>query len=198
MYQFFETIKIVDGEVKNLDYHQRRVDESYLFSYKTINNYILKNLINVPEEYKSGVVKCRFEYDTDKYNLTFSKYSLIPINSLKLVYCDNIKYNYKYYDRSKIDNLFKQRQDCDDILIVKNNKITDSTFCNIILFDGIKWITPDSPLLNGTCRRRLLEQGRIEAKPVFVNEIFNYKALILINAMRGEDFLNSISITSIK
>lgn len=198
MYLFFETIKIVNGEIKNLEYHQKRIDDTFINYYKKPNIFILKNLINIPDEYKFGVVKCKFKYDLEGFNINFSKYTLIQINKLKLVYADHLKYDYKYYDRSGIDNLFKQKQDCDDIIIVKNNRITDTSFCNIVFNNGIKWITPDLPLLNGTCRRRLLEQGRIEAQPIFIDDIYHYKALILINAMRGDDFSSPIDISAIK
>jgi 4-amino-4-deoxychorismate lyase len=198
MYLFFETIKIVDGVIQNLEYHQKRVDETLYNKFSCYNTYILKNIISVPYKNKTGVVKCKFEYNLEDHNINFFNYNLIEINSLKLVKSDSIDYNFKYSDRSAIERLFEQREDCDDIIIVKNDKITDSSFSNLILFDGYKWITPDSPLLNGTCRRRLIEHGRIEARPIYTDDIYNYKSLVLINAMRGDDFKNLIDIAAIK
>ncbi|HNQ67981.1 MAG TPA: aminotransferase class IV [Bacteroidales bacterium] len=198
MYLFFETIKIVDGVIQNLEYHQKRVDETINCKYSIDNKHILRNIIIVPEKNSVGVVKCKFEYNLENYKMSFSDYKMIEIHSLKLVKSDTIEYNYKYINRSVIEKLLEKREDCDDIIIVKNNKITDTSFSNLILFDGYKWVTPDSSLLNGTCRRRLLEQGRIEAKPVYMDEIYNYKSLVLINAMRGEDFRNQININAIK
>ncbi|HOZ29750.1 MAG TPA: aminotransferase class IV [Bacteroidales bacterium] len=198
MYQFFETIKIVDGIIQNFAYHQKRVNESVLHSCKKENFHILRDILTVPDNLKSGVVKCNFFFNENDFMVKYEKYELRNIKTLKLVNGDNIDYNYKYYDRTEIDDLYKQRNDCDDILIVKNNKITDTSISNIVLFDGAKWITPDSYLLNGTCRQRLLEQNRIEAKPVYIDDIFHYNSLVLINAMRGDDFENVINISSIK
>ena len=198
MFRFFETIKIVDGEIKHLDFHQKRVDETIISNYKENSNIILKNLINIPYEFRFGIVKCRFDYNSNSFCSHFTKYIIKPINSLKLVKNDCIDYSFKHTDRSKIDKLLELKEDCDDIIIVRKNKITDTSISNLIFFDGKKWITPDSPLLNGTCRQRLIKQGRIETKPVFMEDLYNYKAVSLINSMRGDNLENTIDISAIK
>ena len=72
---------------------------------------------------------------------------------------NKICYSLKLTDRSQINRLLKQKGNYDDILIVKNGFITDTSISNIIFYNGSKWITPAAPLLKGTCRDKLLKEG---------------------------------------
>ena len=84
------------------------------------------------------------------------------IRTLKLVTANHIDYRYKSTDRSELNRLTAQKGNCDDIVIVKNGFITDTSFTNLALFDGHQWLTPAHPLLAGTQRALLLEQGKIK------------------------------------
>ena len=65
--------------------------------------------------------------------------------------------------------------------------VTDTSVCNIVFFDGQKWITPSTPLLCGTARARLLADGTIEERPVAESDIHKFEAFRLINALRHFD-----------
>lgn len=197
MFRFFETIKIVDGILQYPEYHQKRMNETMMNFYSE-PAHVFVDKIQIPEMFKTGLVKCRLSYDLSGFNTDFSYYNIKPVKTLKIIECDNADYSYKYTDRSLFDELLKRRNNCDDILIVKNGKITDTGFSNVVLFDGKSFITPDEPLLNGTCRRRMLDQGRIEAKPVFLKDLTDFQYLVIINAMRGDDFENPVLIADIK
>ena len=153
----------------------------------------LKNAINLSTEIakhqhpKSGLFKCRIVYEKQIESIEFVPYEPREIESLKVVYDNTIEYSYKYEDRTSIDALFEQRQFCDDVLIIKNGFVTDSSFCNIIFFDGFKWVTPKTPLLNGTMRQFLLDVAEIKEQPVSVQDIPSFKSFRLINAMVGFD-----------
>ncbi len=90
-----------------------------------------------------------------------------------------------------------QKENCDDILIVKNGIITDTSFSNIAFFDGKQWKTPKSPLLKGTCRERLLCEQKIFEKDINLNDLSNYKCYKLINAMRDLSDDESLAISSL-
>jgi len=100
---------------------------------------------------------------------------------------NNIKYNYKYYDRSKINELFEQKGECDDILIVKKGFVTDTSFANIIFCDEGKWITPSTPLLPGTTRQRLIENKTIFEKEILAKNLYNFKKIRIINSMMEQE-----------
>ena len=70
-----------------------------------------------------------------------------------------------------------------DILIVKNGLITDTSYSNIILYDGKEWVTPESFLLNGVKRQHLLNKCIIKEMKVRTVDLKNFKKISLINAM---------------
>ena len=61
--------------------------------------------------------------------------------------------------------------------------VTDSSYANLVFSDGVKWYTSTSFLLNGTCRQRLLKEGKIEERPIFQKDIPSFGYIGLINAM---------------
>jgi len=105
------------------------------------------------------------------------------VHSLRLVRDDNIDYRFKYADRRRLQVLFARRGDCDDVLIVKRGLLTDTSYCNIAVYDGLQWWTPDAPLLPGTARQRLLDKGLIREKRIRVEDLPLFKRIRLINAM---------------
>jgi 4-amino-4-deoxychorismate lyase len=71
----------------------------------------------------------------------------------------------------------------DDILIIKNGNVTDTSFSNIVFFDGTKWLTPAQPLLRGTKREKLIRENIIFEETITKNEIQRFQNAVLINAM---------------
>ena len=69
------------------------------------------------------------------------------------------------------------------MIFLKNGKVTDSSYANIIFFDGIQWFTPSTFLLNGTCRQRLLNEGKITEAPIHYTDIRDFQQIGFINAM---------------
>jgi 4-amino-4-deoxychorismate lyase len=174
-----ETIKIVDGKPLYLDYHQQRVKNS-LKTLEYHNRFDLKDYIDPPQE---GVYRCRVIYNDTILKVEYFPYQFSAINSLKLVYCDTIEYSLKYENRENLNTLFELREACDDILIVKNSLLTDTSKANIALYDGSNWVTPSQPLLHGTTRSRLLADNKIFEKSLHVSDINNFSKVAILNAM---------------
>ncbi|MFR9542955.1 MAG: aminotransferase class IV [Rikenellaceae bacterium] len=190
MFPFFETIRIKNGEVINLFYHHSRVA---LTSQIDLNSIVSK--LEVP---LSGIYKLRISYnDHSVGEIAISEYTPKAIKSLKIVECNSIDYSLKRNDRSEIDLLQSKRGNADDVLIVKNGMITDTSFCNIIFYDGHNWFTPNTPLLRGTCRERLLALNIIAEQEISINDIKSYKSFMLINAMLDFNPIRAISVESI-
>ena len=81
-----------------------------------------------------------------------------------------------------------QKGDADDIIIVKNGLITDSSFANLLFFNGLQWLTPAQPLLKGTQRAKLLEQEQVITAEIRTADLSNFIKVRLVNAMlRFED-----------
>ena len=189
MFPLVETIKVLNGKIYNLLYHQRRLEYSLEVYFKKKPFFLLQNVITIPEEFSKGLVKLRFLYTKDDYKLEFHYYKPRKISTLKVIENNKIWYSLKFADRSQINSLLKQRGDYDDILIVKNKCITDTSIANIVFYNNNEWITPAWPLLKGTCRNKLLEEGIIKAEIIQVNDLHKFKSFCLINAMICGDLL---------
>ncbi|WP_281950334.1 aminotransferase class IV family protein [Nitrosophilus kaiyonis] len=179
--KFFETIKIENGKIFHIDYHNKRLNKTIYENFHIKSNFNLQDYIN-PHE--SGFFRCKVIYDKDILDIRYFPYQQREIKSFKLIE-SNIDYDYKYLDRKKIDELFEKRDKADEIIIVKNGLITDTSIANIALFDGKKWLTPKKPLLYGTTRERLLKEKKIFEKDIKIEEIKKYKKIALMNAMIG-------------
>lgn len=117
--------------------------------------------------------------------ITYSRYHRKSIKSLKLVSDNSIDYHCKFQDRSHINDLYAQRGDCDDIIIVKDGMLTDCSYSNLALLKDGKWFTPIDCLLRGTRRQQLIDQGRLAEKKIVVEDLQEYDCVSLINAMMG-------------
>lgn len=178
-----ETIKVVDGELRNLFYHEQRILRSLgrLCGYK--NDFHLEGFLAAYEVPAQGVFKCRIIYDDLSREVEFIPYEIRAVGSLKIVEHNSISYPYKYKDRRSIDKCFERRGICDDVLIVKKGKVTDTSIANIAFRKGNTWYTPWEPLLNGTMRQNLIDHNAIQADEIGVADIKLFEKFRLINAM---------------
>ena len=163
------------------EYHQRRL-EATLQAYGIQAQYDLHALLSPPGQ---GLYRCRVLYDGNKIDISYRPYQMRTFNSLQAVEDNSIDYGYKYADREQLDALFAKRAESDDIVIVKNGLITDTTIANIAFFDGENWVTPAQPLLHGTTRQRLIDEGRLIEKTVSVQDLSLYSKVAVMNAMTG-------------
>jgi len=176
-------------------YHQKRY-ENVLKSFGVFNFFDLSSLFNAP---KKGLYRCRIRYNIDKLlGIEYISYKKREINSLKLVYDDKIEYKYKSTFRGQIDRLFDKRSNCDDILIVKNSLITDTSIANIALLKDKIWYTPKTTLLDGTTRARYLKDNRLVLKDISVEEIDSYESVALLNAMVDFDIIRKKGVLFVK
>lgn len=182
MKQFVETIKIKDGKVLNLCYHQERMNRTVAHFFPTIEYPLLGSILHPTPHmffHKARVVYGEHGIEDVQY----SPYTMRSIHSLKLVIDNDIDYTYKSTDRNALNQLVAQKGDCDDILIVKNGLLTDTSFTNIALWDGSHWLTPRTPLLKGTKRAMLLHEGTIREADLTTDNLSRCKRICLINAM---------------
>ena len=188
---FLETIKIVDGEIFNIDYHQKRY-ESVLEEFGVKNFKDLKSLINPPEY---GLYRCRLTYDLSisphKIEVEFLEYKKRNIKTLKVIFDNDIDYKYKSTCRDNLDKLYNLRDECDDIIIIKNLLVTDTSIANIAFYTDSGWITPKTPLLKGTTRQRLIDEDKLIEVDIKVQDIKKFSKIALLNSMIGFDVLES-------
>ncbi|HKJ78214.1 MAG TPA: aminotransferase class IV family protein [Prolixibacteraceae bacterium] len=198
MCQLVETIKCKNGKICNIAYHNTRFNNSRreLFGIHEIID--LSDFIFIPEHANSGTFKCRVLYKKEIGSIEFTAYQPRNISSLKIVFDPEIHYPFKYTDRNQLELLYEKRGECDDIVIVKNGFITDSYMANLIFWDGKKWYTPATPLLQGIQRAKLLKEGKIFQCPVKLEDLSAFKKVGLINAFQDLEEMPEIPTSQIR
>lgn len=193
-----ESLKLKDGIIQNLEYHQGRMNRSMNELFPDAEKIGLAKAIPVLENATSGVFKVRVLYGRTIEKIEIEPYTFRIIQSLKVVHHESVDYHLKYTDRQILQQLFAQRGDCDDIIIVKNGFVSDSFAANLLFFDGETWFTPTNPLLRGTKRQMLIDQGIISEKEIREEDISNYQKVGLVNAMIDFDEMPVIPVEKIK
>lgn len=181
----FESIKVVNKKLTNVSFHNERMNRSRFELLGLKDDLNLAELIEIPTDISTDIYKCKVIYSDKIKDVEFRKYTQRKIEKLRLVVKDEIDYSYKFLDRRVFDNLIQEncKDESEDILIIKNGRVTDTSYSNIALFDGKEWHTPKFPLLKGTKRAKLLYDKRITEKEIMTYDLKNYSQIILVNAM---------------
>ena len=183
-----ETIKIENGKTFNLVYHQQRFDKARKDLFDLNTHIDLSSIIKVPLD---GLYRCRILYDETIKSIEYLPYREKALQKLKIVSSD-ISYAYKYTNRNSLNALLEKHPQYDEIIIEKEGYITDTSIANLAFYDGQQWFTPQIPLLEGTMRAKLLNEGFLHTRHIKSSEISNYQKVALMNAMIGFKIINPI------
>ncbi len=187
MFPFLETIKVQNGKAALLSYHQKRLNRTFKHFFPSEKKLDLENIFSKEEKIlatqntDNQVFKCRFLYNEKSFFIELLPYSIKPISSFRLVHVgDDFSYHFKFSKRDLLNDLIVDNQ---EVIIVKNGFLTDTTYANIALKQGDKWYTPSEPLLQGTKRDFLIENQLIIPKPLHINDLQNFSHIKIFNAM---------------
>jgi 4-amino-4-deoxychorismate lyase len=183
MSRLIESIRLYNGEFSRLDLHQDRIDNSCRQVFGKIPDWRLKYFLMSHDFPTTGLHKCRVIYDEGTVQAEFSSYQAKPVQTLKLIIDNEIDYRHKWEERLKLNDAFGQRENCDDILIVRNGLITDTFYGNMVFQKNDEWFTPESFLLPGTMRQFLLNTGVIKTMRIDIHNFRQFSKFKLINAM---------------
>ncbi|MDA3883788.1 MAG: aminotransferase class IV [Bacteroidales bacterium] len=187
-----ETIKIQDGVIHLPEYHQQRMCKTMKDLWGTVPDFSVSEL-SIPVKARTGLWKCRVVYSPHIVDISFEPYTYKKIHSLQCVYVNDFSYAYKFANRTAFEQLLLQKNQADEILIIKNGFVTDTSYSNIVFFDGDSWYTPSSYLLPGTMREYLIETCQVYEKNIQVADISSFKKARLLNAFN--DLQNGGEIT---
>ncbi len=182
MFRLFESIKVFDRKLWNIEYHNARMNKSRRDLFKSEDILDLSDQIRIPRELSNNLFKCRVTYSERIHDIEFHPYTIRPITKLNVVYDDTLIYDYKLEDRRDIQKHLC-KTDNGEILIVKNGFITDTSYSNVVFSDFTNLFTPATPLLKGTKRAKLLEIGRIREEEIRLIDLQKFKCVYLINAL---------------
>jgi 4-amino-4-deoxychorismate lyase len=180
-----ETIKVANRQLINVAYHNARLNASRASIFGASGSWDLSSIIKIPDHLTDVTYKCRVEYGRDIELVEFIPYQQRMVKTLYLVEANEISYSHKYTERKALNDLKSQIDDSpnSEILIVKNGLITDTSYSNIVFFDGTLWFTPDFPLLPGTKRSFYLDLQIIHEKKIEPADLKGFSHARLINAM---------------
>ncbi len=184
MYQFFESIKLLDGKLHLLDLHSERLNLTRTKFFENIKDIDLEKELMLPCEKKNGLYKVKVVYAKYLESVTIDSYIIKDHHKIKLLEKPDIKYDFKFLDRKTLEEDFKQDADFDDVIFLKNGILTDATYSNLAFFDGKTWFTPENCLLNGVKRKAWLDSGIITEKKILKDDIQDFQKIAFINAMR--------------
>lgn len=167
-----------------MDYHEKRclLSRQKLFGHTT-DSWRLTDFIELPEYLDNGIYKCRIVYAHTVQSVSFVPYAISNIARIKIIHDDEVSYDKKYLQRPHLDDLFTKKENADEIIIIKNNYVTDAYYYNIIFEKADKLYTSDTPLLLGTKRQYLIDQKLVNVIPIHYNDIFTFDRIHLINAL---------------
>ena len=183
----FETIKIEDGQIFNLDWLNKRFNKTQKELFSNFSSIDLKKIISPPQK---GLYRCKIIYDETIQSVEYFPYQAKTFKNFHVVQ-SQLDYEYKYSDRMAFQKLLKEY---DEIIIEKDGLLTDTSIANIAFFDGKTWVTPKTPLLQGTTRARLINKGFLKLTNIKKENIENYSHFALMNAMIGFRIQKSVSI----
>ncbi|WP_426476448.1 aminotransferase class IV [Chryseobacterium sp. CBSDS_008] len=186
MSQFIESIKVEDQEVFLLDLHQKRVNQTFSHFGKDDPIDLAKIYKNLQHD-EDGLFKLRISYDLDKKVRTqMIPYAIPEIHDFQLIENNSFDYSFKFEDRKELDKM-KMKAKAEEIIIVKNNHITDTSFSNLLFLKGKDWFTPSTYLLNGVQRQYLLKHKKIKETEITLQNIKQFTHFQIINALNDFD-----------
>ncbi|WP_116105715.1 aminotransferase class IV [Lewinella sp. IMCC34191] len=192
-----ETIRLVDGQAPLLHRHQTRVDRSRQRYYGKSPAFKLSQVLAEMDLPTHGVHKLRLLYRVGLESYEVQPYSIRPVGSLRVVEANDLQYSRKYADRSSIEAAFARRKDCDDIIMVQHQHVTDSSYANLALYDGDRWYTPAWPLLRGTRREELITSGILHPTVIRLKDLPHFEHIRLVNSMMEWEEGPTVRITAV-
>ncbi len=179
-----------------LDLHLERMEKSSLYFNFTFNRNLIRNELNN----FSG----RLQNEHQKIRVLLSANGKLKIESNPITYADtnevrlvglaksfvssaDIFLYHKTTNRNVYRNALNESPGLNDVLLYnERDEITESTIANVVFEKDGKLFTPPVKcgLLAGTYRQHLLEQGLIEEKIIYRNQLNEFDNIYLINSIR--------------
>lgn len=183
--KYFETIKCDDFEAFNLDYHNKRITNAI-----GLNLNLQEYIYPISDE----LLRCKVIYDKNGIiDIQYFLYEKREINSFKLIFDNEISYSKKFFNRNNLNKLFEKKENNDEIIIIKNKIVTDTSIANIAIYYENTWITSKNCLLRGTTRDRLINEKSLIERDITIKMLKKASKIALMNAMIGFDVKENYS-----
>ena len=186
MSRFIESIKVEDQKIFLTELHQKRMNATFSNFGKLCQIDIHSLFLNLEHD-EDGLYKFRIEYDLENsFKTQIMPYAISEHDDFELVIDNEIDYAFKSADRAEFQKI-KKNSDADEIIIVKQNQMTDSSYSNLLFLKDKTWFTPKTYLLNGVMRQSLLASKKIKETDITMDNIKEFTHFQLINALNDFD-----------
>lgn len=198
---FFETILVEKGRVINYENHLKRMnkglshyklDISILPKLEEINRLLYLNLaenarlkiaVLVEDEIKVIMEVQPYNKIEGPYTLLFPDQSIeLESSELEILEQGLKPLNYHKY-RSETELALKLGYW--DTVIHRGNNILETGRANIYFNINDQWYTPDKSVVQGTIRKKLIEEKRVISKSISINEMNKVIGISVSNALIG-------------
>ncbi len=198
MTKLIETICFEKGRFHRLNFHNERLNRSRRNLLGMEDELRIEDYLQIPAEMSGNKIKCRILYSKGIEKIEYQNYEIKPIHSLRMINGDHISYEYKYSDRGPLTDLLQLKGSDDEILIVKDGFVTDTSYSNIVFLKKGVWYTPLTPLLKGTRREFYVSEGKIKTALISPWNIKEFSEVRIINAMISLEESTAIPIENVK
>ncbi|MBL7791507.1 MAG: aminotransferase class IV [Saprospiraceae bacterium] len=178
-----ESIRLHDGRIPYLKWHLQRIYRSRKILWGLSDYFSPYPILEAAAAFPMGIYKMRLLYSDTIHEIDITPYAIRPVFSLQLIDAGALVYDHKYADRSALQQLVLQRGGADDVLMYREDQITDSSYANVAFYDGATWYTPSGPLLQGVQRSRFISAGLLSPLNIKIQDIGRFQSAKLINAM---------------
>ena len=186
MSRFIESIKVEDQKIFLVELHQKRMNDTFSHFGKECKIDIQSLFLNLEHD-EDGLYKFRIEYDLDNNLKTqIVPHAISEHDEFELVIDNELDYHFKFADRTQFQKL-KEKSEADEIIIIKENQITDTSYSNLLFLKDKTWFTPKTYLLNGVMRQSLLASKKIKETEITIDNIKQFSHFQLINALNDFD-----------
>ena len=189
--EFIETLLVKNGKIVNLKYHLKRMEKtinSFKFRVPGSKFRVPSSGFQVPSsgfQAENGEWRVRVTYDESGIkNVEYFPIKKREFKIFKLIEID-FDYPFKYKNRKSFSILHSQFSIYDELILIKNSLVTDTTISNLAFYTGSEWITPKYPLLKGTKRAELLDKGFLKEENIHKSDLKYFKKMAMINAIVG-------------
>jgi 4-amino-4-deoxychorismate lyase len=188
---FIETLLRKNNQILNLKNHIKRIKRTHDYMKWHFEQSKWENIFKFLSNGKDARIRISYnafktyfeEFELKKR--TFKKFKTVEID---------FNYHLKYKNRKNFENLKNEYKNFDELILVKNRLITDTTISNLAFFDGKEWLTPKYPLLEGTKLAEIEKKYNLKRTNIHISDLKYFKKIALINAILGFFVINEYDI----
>lgn len=187
-FQLIETILVQNGKMKYKTAHLSRMQKSAKEMGFKFNRKILKI-----KPQQDGIMRILLSkeghFETQYLPLNKIKTNKITISKLPIYSKEPLlihKTTYRSWYEKSMEKI-KKGEIFDEIFFNEKSELTEGARSNIILQINGKSFTPpvECGLLNGVLRQKLLKQGKIKEKKLYLDDLKKAEKIYCINSVRG-------------